>query len=96
MGKKNAIRFIKSEELLKDPKGRAALQRVDLEYETSRAITNIRMDRGWTQAELAKRIGTTQSSVARAERLDRVPSVRFLTKIAKATNTRLVIRFEKF
>lgn len=46
-------------------------------------ITNVRLDSKLSQAELAKKIGTQQPSLARAEAGDVAPSVEFLYKIAK-------------
>jgi transcriptional regulator with XRE-family HTH domain len=46
-----------------------------------------------TQGELAERMHTTQSAVARIEG-GHIPTIRTLEKIAKATNSRLKISFE--
>ena len=50
---------------------------------------------GFTQAELAARMKTTQSAVVRLESGRAPPSTRTLEKVAKATGTRLRIRFER-
>lgn len=44
-----------------------------------------------TQAELASRMGTTQSVIARAEGGEVLPSLNFLERLALATGQRLVI-----
>ncbi len=47
---------------------------------------------GLSQSELAKRIGTIPSVVARLESGQRMPSIRMLLRIAKATGNRLHLR----
>ena len=49
---------------------------------------------GATQEELARRMKTTQSVIARLEGGRAWPSTRTLERIAKATGTRLKISFE--
>ncbi|MCK9578003.1 helix-turn-helix transcriptional regulator [bacterium] len=50
---------------------------------------------GISQAELAQRMNTKQSSIARAESGRTEPSISFLEKVAKAVDTKLVYpRFE--
>ncbi len=46
-----------------------------------------------TQAEIAKRMGTKQSAIARLRSEDSNPSIRFLDRFAKAIGMRLEIRF---
>lgn len=58
-------------------------------------ITQARLRSGFTQAKLAKKIGTKQASVARAENGSvLLPSILFLSKIAKATGGKLVIKID--
>lgn len=63
----------------------------DVVYELSNLITEARLYAGISQAELAKRIGTHQPSIARAEKGEVVPSVEFLYKIAKAIGAELIL-----
>ncbi len=49
---------------------------------------------GLTQAQLAERMNTTQSVVARLESGHAHPSTKTLERIARSTGTRLRIRFE--
>ncbi len=49
----------------------------------------MRAHAGITQAELARRIGTTQSSIARVEGSGSVPSLDILVRIARATGATL-------
>ena len=48
---------------------------------------------GLTQAELAERLGTIPSAVARLESGQRMPSIRMLLRIAKATGSKVQLRF---
>lgn len=58
------------------------------------AVMAARCHAGLTQAELAKRMGTTQSVIARLETGRSRPSTSTLEKLAKATGTKLRIAFE--
>jgi transcriptional regulator with XRE-family HTH domain len=51
-----------------------------------------RKARGWTQAELARRVGTTQSSISRFEHRQRFSYFQDLRRIADDLNTRLEVR----
>jgi len=57
-------------------------------------IANLRLSRGLTQADLARKIGTKQPAIARIEQGQNPPSLRTLLRIADALNARLVIRLE--
>jgi len=56
-------------------------------------IANLRLSRGLTQADLARKIGTKQPAIARIEQ-GHTPSLRTLLRITKALNARLIIRLE--
>jgi ribosome-binding protein aMBF1 (putative translation factor) len=64
------------------------------EFALATALIKARADAGLTQEEVAKRMGTTQSAVARLEAGRSRPSVTTLAKFAKATGTRLRLSFE--
>jgi predicted transcriptional regulator len=66
-------------EQMRDPQFRAALQRLELAYQVAR----LRMLRGWTQQELARRAGTRRSAIARLESGKREPSLSFLRRVAR-------------
>ena len=65
--------------------------------ELALAVAKARQAAGLTQAELAKRVETTQSAIARLEsgRDRRMPSLPLLARIAAATGRRLIVGFEK-
>ncbi len=73
---------------------RAAYDELEPEFELARALIAARVSAGLTQAQLAKRMKTTQSVVARLEGGRVRPSTRTLGRIAQATGTRLRISFE--
>jgi ribosome-binding protein aMBF1 (putative translation factor) len=68
---------------------------LDEEFAYLDTLLKARLGAGLTQQELAERIGTTQSAVARLEsgKGKHSASVATLTKYAKALGKRLVIRF---
>ena len=74
---------------------REAYERLGPEFELVRTLIEARTRAGFTQAELAARMKTTQSAVARMESGRVPPSMRTLEKVAQATGTRLRIRFEQ-
>jgi predicted transcriptional regulator len=54
-----------------------------------------RVRAGLTQAQLAQRMGTTQSAIARLETGKFAPSLETLEKLALATGSRLVLRLDQ-
>ena len=78
----------------RDPAYRAAYDRLGPEFEVARALIEARGRAGLTQSELAERMETTQSVVARLESGRARPSTRTLEKFARATGTRLRIAFD--
>lgn len=56
-------------------------------------LRKVREDSGLTQEGLARRLGCSQQAVARAERWDSNPTVRFIESWAQAVHRRLEIRF---
>jgi predicted transcriptional regulator len=52
-----------------------------------------RIKKGLTQKELAKRVGTTQSSIARLEGGNVNPSLDFLERIAEELGSKLTVHF---
>ena len=77
-----------------DPEYRKAYDQLGPEFEISRSLIEARTRAKLTQAELAQRMNTTQSAVARLESGRTRPSTRTLQKIARATRTRLRISFD--
>ena len=82
------------EQWLQTPEYQAAYQELEREFALARLLIETRAKAGLTQTQLAMRMKTTQSVVARLESGRVHPSYKTLEKIAQATGTRLSIRFE--
>jgi len=78
----------------RDPRYRKAYHALQDEFAIAQAMIVARQRAGLTQTEIAKRIKTTQSVIARLESGRSLPSGRTLQRYAKATGSRLAIRFE--
>jgi len=77
-----------------DPAYRAALDRL-LPYERiARLVISLRMEMGISQEELARRVGTSASAIARLESGHHRPSVETLRRVARALDRDLVIGFK--
>ncbi len=81
-------------QLMKDPEFRKEYDALEEEFALIEAVAKARLRSGLTQAQLAKRMKTTQSTVARLESGRGKPSTRTLQRFAKATGHRLKISFE--
>jgi len=79
---------------MKEPKYRKAYEALEEEFALASAVIDARNRAGLTQEELARKMGTTQPVVARLESGRTRPSMRTLERLAKATGSRLLIRFE--
>ncbi|HPF59795.1 MAG TPA: helix-turn-helix transcriptional regulator [Candidatus Competibacteraceae bacterium] len=79
---------------MQDLEYQAAYDKPEGGFALASALIEARASAGITQEELARRMETTQSAVARLEGGRSQPSTRTLEKIAKATGTRLKISFE--
>ncbi|HJZ24439.1 transcriptional regulator [Candidatus Roizmanbacteria bacterium RIFCSPHIGHO2_02_FULL_37_24] len=80
---------------LKDPEFKAEYDRQEPEFAVIRAVLRARMDKGITQKQLAEKVGTKQSAIARLESGKANPSIGFLQKVAEALGTTLQINFTK-
>lgn len=79
--------------LLKNPEIRKAYEDLGPEFELARMLIERREKKGLTQTDLAKKVGTKQSAIARLESGSYNPTVVFLGKVAKALDTNLSISF---
>ena len=80
--------------LLKDPEVRKEYDALEEEFALAAEVAKARNRAGLSQAELAQRMKTTQSTIARLESGRGRPSTRTLDRFAKATGHRLRISFE--
>jgi DNA-binding XRE family transcriptional regulator len=79
---------------LQDPEFRAAYDAEDKRIELVLKIIRLRRQRGMTQADLAKAIGTRQANVSRLERFDTNLTLGTLGKVACALGAKLRIDLE--
>jgi predicted transcriptional regulator len=78
---------------MKDPAFKAAYDALDEEFALVGELLKARARAKLTQAQVAKRMGTSQSAVARLES-GRAPSMASLRKYAKATGSKIDIRLK--
>jgi len=78
-----------------DPAYREEYEALAPEFEMARAFIEARSEAGLTQEEVARRMGTKQALVSRLESGRLHPTTRTLERFARATGTRLRIRFER-
>ena len=79
-------------ELLKDEEFRAAFVQLEDEFALAAQLIEARKKAHMTQAEVACRMETTQSVVARLESGQPLPSLRSLKRYAQAVNGKVQIR----
>jgi len=75
------------------PELRQAYEESEPAYLLASAMLRARSDLGITQAELARRMGTSQSVVSRLENMDSSPTLRTVVKVAKALGCEVELRF---
>jgi predicted transcriptional regulator len=80
------------EDLLKDEEFRVEFVELEDEFALASQLIEARKKAHLTQDEVAKRMGTTQSVVARLESGHPLPSLRSLQRYAQAVNGRIEIR----
>ena len=84
-----------NKEWSRDPEYRQAYDALEPEFELARSLIQARIAAGLTQAQLAERMKTSQSVIARLESGRAHPSTKTLEKIARSTGTRLRITFDQ-
>lgn len=73
---------------------RAPYEELGPEFDLARSLIEARTRAGLTQEQLARKMDTTQSVIARLESGRSRPSTKTLERLARATKTRLKISFE--
>ena len=81
-------------ELVAAPGVQAEYDALADEFAIARELISARARAGLSQAEVAQRMGTTQSVVARLESGRRPPSLRTVQRYAQAVGARAVVRIE--
>lgn len=81
-------------DLLANPATKAEYDALSDEFDMARELITARSRAGLTQADVAQRMGTTQSVIARLEGGKRHPSMRTVQRYAQAVGGRVVVRIE--
>ncbi|HEY4487687.1 MAG TPA: helix-turn-helix transcriptional regulator [Candidatus Paceibacterota bacterium] len=93
---KTGIEYVRLEdwhrEQMRDPAFRKAYDALEPKYALIHAILDARIKKGVTQAEIAKRAGTTQSAIARFESGVGNPTLDFMQRVSAAVGARLEVR----
>jgi ribosome-binding protein aMBF1 (putative translation factor) len=79
-------------ESLKDPAVKAEYDRLGPQFEFSAELVRARLRAGLSRAELAERMGMSQSAIARMESGEAFPSTKTLLRLAEATGSKLQLR----
>lgn len=74
-----------------DPEFKAEYEKADVECALIESMIRARTAAKLTQAELAKKLGTTQSAIARLEGGRTSPSIATLKRYAEATGAKLQV-----
>jgi DNA-binding XRE family transcriptional regulator len=77
--------------LMQNEEFRAEYEKADAEFQIVEALIRARMEGNISQAELARRMGTTQSAIARLEGGGVSPSLATLRRYAAAAGRKLEI-----
>lgn len=74
-----------------EPGAREAYEETRLAFELGATVRKLRLELGWTQAQLASAAAMTQSSVARFEAGGTTPTLPVLGRIARALDADLTV-----
>ena len=81
-------------ELLSNPEVKKEYDRLAPRYAVISSIIEARLKKGMTQKDIADKIGTKQSAIARLEAGNTNPTIGFLEKIASVLGTKLTIQLQ--
>ncbi|MFI6227936.1 helix-turn-helix domain-containing protein [Micromonospora echinospora] len=81
------------EERQQDPEVRAEWDRTAFARDVALRIVRYRNENNLTQSALARKVGMTQSVIARLESGDQPPSIQTLAKLSKGTGMDFEIKF---
>ncbi len=81
-------------EALRNPELKREYEKLTPRYELISELISARTKKGITQKDLAKKMGTTQSSIARLEAGNINPSLGFLEKIASVMGYKLTVQLQ--
>ena len=80
------------ERRMAEPGAAETYEAARLAYELGRSVRTLREDKGWSQTELARQTGMTQSAVARFESGGTIPTLPVLERLAHALGVELVVQ----
>lgn len=80
--------------LLKDPKVREEYDAMAHEFMIASELIKARLNSNLTQKEVAEKMGTTQSVIARLESGNNLPSLKTILKYAEAIGKKVQINFQ--
>jgi ribosome-binding protein aMBF1 (putative translation factor) len=79
------------ERRMAEPGAAEAYDAARLAFELGTTVRDLRVRTGWSQSDLARRAGMTQSAVARFEAGGTVPTLPVLERLAEALDARLTV-----
>jgi len=83
-------------ELLSDSEFKKEYDALEPYYQLASQLIKARAKKGLSQKQLAEKIGTKQSAIARMESGDYNPSMNMLRKVAEATGAKLEINLQSW
>lgn len=93
---KNKLLYSFDEDLtkrLKNPSFRRAWESSEPEYLLAKHLIEQRLQKKFSQRDLAKKLKTTQAVISRLETMQANPSLKLLKRIADVFNVKLSLRF---
>jgi len=78
-------------QLMKDPEFRKEYEALEPEYKLAGDLIRLRLSKGLTQEELARKVHTKQSAIARLESAGSLPSLSTVKRVAEALDADLDI-----
>lgn len=83
------------EQILSDPEAHAEYERLGPIFAVVGEMVEARQSAGLTQAELARRMGTSQSVIARLESARHMPTFDLISRYAQALGQRVEVRLAR-
>lgn len=80
--------------LMRNPRFRKLATQHEHEFELACSLIDLRLKKGLSQRQLAKRIGTKQPVISRLESMTSKPTLNLLERISEALEVKLRIYFQ--
>ena len=81
--------------LVQNPEYLAAERELRPDLNLANDVIVLRVEAGWSQAELAAEVGTDQANISRLESSLANPTLKFLKKVARALDAELDVRLRR-